>query len=496
MLTKIQIARLKTHLIGIFQTLILPEINPEGYILVQDTDGSVYEDHVTTHHLVDFCLELNPSLTSHIVKASCEWFIKNRPDFQNPFTITTLAMANRFTEDEKNKIIENILIDNQRRSGYIDLYAAFLDGGSQFSTLWAIKIIYLLKTKNPKKDLILKSAFSVIEKNWEDLHRISFKGFYCELKWLIQNNTRGTEVVLKEILSSQNKDGLWDKSLVYTAYLIGNLSNIPRKLRKNENDSICKGLKILFDLDSEAKEIPKSFLFAQRNFVNSLYIQYCLRALISGIRYLKNIQNIDITNELSAAIFGFVPRVYQNARIINGELKRMNDQYGDIQNHFEHLEQSSKEILLESPYDKNVFVMMPFRQQRDERYESIEKAIRTTLEKFGYRAWLAADKTVKPLLWDNVSTFLLACKYGIAIFTRVEKERQITVDEFNPNVSLELGFYLSRGKKVLILKDKILPKLPTDLVGHLYEEFDLNQSSKEIPKIVRKWISQINKKKA
>ena len=83
---------------------------------------------------------------------------------------------------------------------------------------------------------------------------------------------------------------------------------------------------------------------------------------------------------------------------------------------------------------------------------------------------------------------MLACKYGIAIFTRVERESEIRVKEFNPNVSLELGFFLSRGKKVLILKDKVLPSLQADLVGHLYEPFDLNKTGAQIPGIIEKWV--------
>jgi hypothetical protein len=170
----------------------------------------------------------------------------------------------------------------------------------------------------------------------------------------------------------------------------------------------------------------------------------------------------------------------------------MNAQYGGIHARFAHLDRSAAPVLKESPYEANVFVMMPFRQNRDERYEGIERVLRAELKRAGFRAWLASDRQLAPQLWDNVAAFLLACKYAVAVFTRIERDNRIE-EEFNPNVSLELGFCLSRGRDVLILKDSALKRLQTDLVGHLYEEFDLNQVSRQLPRIVRRWAKAMRK---
>ena len=74
------------------------------------------------------------------------------------------------------------------------------------------------------------------------------------------------------------------------------------------------------------------------------------------------------------------------------------------------------------------------------------------------------------------------CGFGIAIFER------ITADDFNPNVSLELGYMIALGKPVCLLRDKYLPALHTDLVGRLYESFDPQIPDKTIPGVLAKWL--------
>lgn len=489
MLTKEEIPNLENHITGLFQTIIVPEINPKGYILTVDSDGQPYPDAVTTHHLVELCLEISPILTSNVINNACHWFFDSVKNLQNPFFVTTLAETNSFSKEDKEKILTELIGKNQKPSGFIDLYAGFLDGGSAFSTLWAIRITSLLSEGSSE---YIEKAFSAIESHWEDLHRASFKGFYYEISLRLGRENEHTATALREILEAQDSHGKWDESDFYTAYIIGNLVSSKDKTSKSNIDAAALSLRKLFELGEEAKGIPNTFSRARSSFVDSAFLQFCMRSLISAIRYLKVVHGIDMQEKLTASLFGLLPHVYHSAKLLNAELKLMNNQYGNIKLNFDHLEKKVAEtILSESPYDKNVFIMMPFRHEDDERYERIVKSIKTTLEKYGFKGWMASDKTVTGQLWDNVACFMLACKYGISIFTRVEKESEIRVKEFNPNVSLELGFFLSRGKKVLILKDKILPSLQTDLVGHLYEPFDLNKSGAQIPGIIEKWVKEL-----
>jgi hypothetical protein len=149
-----------------------------------------------------------------------------------------------------------------------------------------------------------------------------------------------------------------------------------------------------------------------------------------------------------------------------------------------------------SPYDKNVLIITPFRE--DARYREMIQIIKSKLKDYGFNGWVASDRELHNQLWSNVQAFMLACKYGIAIFTRDEEKEgnivKIRGSVFNPNISIELGFMLSRGKEILILKDTALETLPTDMMGSLYEDFDLNNPIKSLPDIMERWIKKVLKK--
>ena len=84
----------------------------------------------------------------------------------------------------------------------------------------------------------------------------------------------------------------------------------------------------------------------------------------------------------------------------------------------------------------------------------------------------------------NVLACLLASQYGIAVFSRPEAKQTI-----NPNVSYELGMMHRDDKVCLILKDRQLKSLPTDLIGHLYEDYS-PRDSQSIVSHVETWIQE------
>jgi phosphoserine phosphatase len=147
-------------------------------------------------------------------------------------------------------------------------------------------------------------------------------------------------------------------------------------------------------------------------------------------------------------------------------------------------------LLMDSPYEKNVFIMTPFLD--DPQFLKMLEVIKKVLAENGYKAWIAHDKQLDSELWGNVQSYLLGCKYGIAIFTHEEEVTVSAKPYFNPNVSIELGYMLGRGKQVLLLKDKALDSLQTDLFGSLYREFDLKDYKKSIRKEVQEWLKDID----
>ncbi len=129
---------------------------------------------------------------------------------------------------------------------------------------------------------------------------------------------------------------------------------------------------------------------------------------------------------------------------------------------------------------RNVFLAMRFTDEAP--FPEIVEVIRETCAKNGLVVLRADDRAYTDDLWDNVMTYMYACRSAIAVFD------QINYREFNPNVALEAGFLLAQRKRVLLLKDKAIPALPTDIVGKIYRPFDTYQSRQTIPPQIDKWV--------
>jgi hypothetical protein len=135
------------------------------------------------------------------------------------------------------------------------------------------------------------------------------------------------------------------------------------------------------------------------------------------------------------------------------------------------------------PETKNVFVMM--RYGSSPQFEAIERALRTSLGSYGFRALLARDRAFTDLLWDNVRIYMRASSYGIAVFEEIDER------EFNPNISIELGFMIALGRRCLLLKEKRMPRLPTDFCGHLYKDFDVFNINESISRQIDAWMRDL-----
>lgn len=130
--------------------------------------------------------------------------------------------------------------------------------------------------------------------------------------------------------------------------------------------------------------------------------------------------------------------------------------------------------------EQNVFLIMRFKNEPP--FPEIVEAVRHTCRERGLNVLRADDKEYTDDLWDNVLTYMYGCAQAIAIFD------QINYREFNPDVALEVGFFLAQCKRVLLLKDKAIPVMPADIVGKIYRSFDTYSGSKTIPTEIRKWL--------
>ena len=130
--------------------------------------------------------------------------------------------------------------------------------------------------------------------------------------------------------------------------------------------------------------------------------------------------------------------------------------------------------------EKTCFIMMQFSETGA--HGLIEQTIKAILLEFDFTGLLARDKQYHDDLYPNIQTYMHGCRFGIAVFERIEK------DDFNPNVSLEIGYMLGLKKPVLLLKEKTLTSLQSDLVGKLYHPFDVQNVPKTIPGQIKRWM--------
>jgi hypothetical protein len=146
-----------------------------------------------------------------------------------------------------------------------------------------------------------------------------------------------------------------------------------------------------------------------------------------------------------------------------------------------HLEPHLRDFLNDHPDpDKNVFVMMRF--LTSPQLDEVHASIRDTLATRGFHAVRADDRDYTGELWSNIEVYMTCCRLGIAVFEDIESR------DFNPNVSLELGYMLGRRKRCLILKEQRLPDLPADVVHRLYKPFDMFNVGVSVSREVARWV--------
>lgn len=76
---------------------------------------------------------------------------------------------------------------------------------------------------------------------------------------------------------------------------------------------------------------------------------------------------------------------------------------------------------------------------------------------------------------------MMGCQFGVCIFEEIDER------EFNPNVPLEYGFMRAMNRQVLLLKDIRMPKMPSDMTGKFYRNFDTYTITLTIQEQISQW---------
>ncbi len=147
---------------------------------------------------------------------------------------------------------------------------------------------------------------------------------------------------------------------------------------------------------------------------------------------------------------------------------------------YQYLEPYVGAILRDSPFDRNVFVMVRYAETPSLR--AIREATRRALSANDFTPLLAMDRAYHPQLWENTCAYMLASRLGLAIFEDVESQ------DYNPNIAIELGFMTALGRRCLPLKEKHMPALPVDIRGLLYKNFDRFDIQESISKAIKSWV--------
>ncbi len=126
------------------------------------------------------------------------------------------------------------------------------------------------------------------------------------------------------------------------------------------------------------------------------------------------------------------------------------------------------------------FLIMRFSARQP--FPKIVGAIKDTAGKHGLSVIRADEHDFHADMWGNVRTLLHGCGFGVAVFERIE------TDEPNANIGLEIGYLMAMNKPVLLLKDRTLETLPSDLAGKLYKPFDSHDPEGTIPRQFTKWL--------
>lgn len=136
------------------------------------------------------------------------------------------------------------------------------------------------------------------------------------------------------------------------------------------------------------------------------------------------------------------------------------------------------------PFDTNVFGMTRFPSEDSDKPDPVIAAlerIAVTTAVHGLEFHLASDRAIIDELWGNVAGHMWASRYGIAIF---EDRRNRGM---NYNLVIEVGGMLTIGRRCLLLKDKSISRMPTDLVGMIYKSIDLDDPA-SVELAIHKWV--------
>lgn len=148
------------------------------------------------------------------------------------------------------------------------------------------------------------------------------------------------------------------------------------------------------------------------------------------------------------------------------------------------LVQPLRDFLSDHPFDTNVFGMTRFPDAKAGTADPVGRTLsvaREVCNEHGLEFHLASDRAIVDDIWPNVMAHMWGSRYGIGVFEDSVKRG------LNYNMVTELGAMSMTGRRVALLKDGSIKKMPTDFVGMIYKSVDLADEA-IVREAVEKWI--------
>jgi hypothetical protein len=137
-------------------------------------------------------------------------------------------------------------------------------------------------------------------------------------------------------------------------------------------------------------------------------------------------------------------------------------------------------ILSDAPFEQNVMLITRFPKGPEDHFAQLIIKLRESVAAHGLVLQVASDGMAEDTLWANVVTYMWASKYAVVLMDSAD-------GVLNSNVLIEIGGMLMTGRRCAILRDKSVPTMPSDLVGHIYKPTDLSDHDASVAEI-HKWI--------
>lgn len=492
-----QVARLRVHL-GQIAYSLLSQVTHEGIVLSRDADDEVFADLAASHHVVDLLSRLDARIFGSYIRAIAQWFAdaKNKA-IETQFAADVLVQA---APDDPQilQLVEKTILPSQLESGAFTRYTAYLHGGDFFSTLWCVRI--LLNAGQERYKDALSRAFRFLLSSVADAaippHHV---GFLLMLLVRAGHSDLNQSLVQRVVSAIADTPATTGVELVNRLYLLEDLHSIG-VVQPGVRDGILRDRIVsLFDLNTEADKLPAELEVLKQNSTESVVLQGMACACKLGLFACTDADRRELAYDVNSLLLSIGRRAKYLALQRDAELKVYLRKYGGIHKEFRQYDDQLTNVWEKTPFEKSVFIMMPFR--KDVRFTTLSNCIKKVCAERAYTAIRIDDKerSFADRLWDNLVINMLSCEYAIAVYVSEKVvnvlDRKGGPDLFsNPNVALEFGFFKSRGQKILLLRDRD-SDLPSDLQGFRWHAFDISDPEAGVREAVSNFLDDIELEK-